>query len=115
MYRSDFIEMHEDKNVSHFREARLCHAAASIIQMIIDPHLWLAYFLSSITSLTFKIWNKYHFCHLNYKPSQNVKHLWQAMRNIWPIIISSPVNNVNSADTEGTSSIQWRAPPFSST
>ncbi len=39
MYRSDFIEMHEDKTVSHFREARVCHAAASIIQMIIDPHL----------------------------------------------------------------------------
>lgn len=38
MYPSDFIEMHRDKNVSHFTAELVC-CAGSIIQMIIDPHL----------------------------------------------------------------------------
>lgn len=38
MYQSDFIEMHRDKNVSHFA-AKLGSRWCSIIQMIIDPHL----------------------------------------------------------------------------
>lgn len=38
MYQADFIEMHRDKNVSHFI-AEIGSRRCSIIQTIIDPHL----------------------------------------------------------------------------
>ena len=109
MYQSDFIEMHRDKNVSHFT-AKLGSHWCSIIQMIIDPTCSLLIFSSQSLHLLLR-YEENTFCHLHYKPLVNVKYPRQAIymekngKNIWPIMISNLFNNLNAVDMWITGSI----------
>lgn len=106
MYQADFIEMHRDKNVSHFI-AEIGSRRCSIIQTIIEPHLLLIFSSQSLHPLL--RYGENTFCNLHYKPVVNVKYpsvcVEKNGKNIWAIMISNLFNNLNAVDMWITGSI----------